>query len=54
MAQTYRVVRRGRPSSANWTVELKDIPAELVEQAREVVRQGNRQAGFKAYDLWGF
>jgi hypothetical protein len=51
---TYRVVRRGRESSANWTSELADIPAELLAQAEAVRDAGNRQYGFQAYDVWSF
>jgi hypothetical protein len=50
----YRVVRRGKPTSANWTTELDSIPAELVAQARAVATQGNREAGFSAYDVWSW
>lgn len=50
----YRVVRRGKPTSANWTVELAGIPAGLVGQARGVATRGNREAGFPAYDVWSW
>jgi hypothetical protein len=51
---TYRVVRRGRESSANWTSELAGIPAELLTQAEAVRDAGNRKHGFQAYDVWSF
>lgn len=50
----YRVVRRGRPTSANWTDELTGIPAELVGQARAAVAQKNRGFDFVAWDVWSF
>jgi hypothetical protein len=51
---TYRVVRRGRESSANWTVELAGVPAELLAQAEAVRDAGNRKHGFQAYDVWSW
>lgn len=50
----YRVVRRGKPTSANWTTELVDIPAELVGQARAAVAQKNRDFDFVAWAVWPF
>lgn len=47
------VYQRGRTSSANWSPVkgLENIPAECRRQARETVRELNRQAGWIKYQL---